>query len=184
MIDDDLDMLNDTHSPLPRRSQDSTTNSFGEQLLEFCNMFDCAILNGLCDPGFDDSYTYIARSGSSVVDYYLMSCDLYYSVCIDSLVVQNLTESDHLPVVLTSSIKHDCTGGNTNETGNNRKKGVEKMLWDKEKEEDFKKEMKSRDTQMKLETATADIENDIDKALSTFIDCIQSASRCMVKNII
>ena len=31
----------------PRKSQDDTINTFGQQLLEFCNMYDCIILNGL-----------------------------------------------------------------------------------------------------------------------------------------
>ena len=52
-----------------RNSQDDVVNQFGEQLLEFCNMFDCFIVNGLSKMKFDDGFTYFADNGSSVLDY-------------------------------------------------------------------------------------------------------------------
>ena len=181
-IDDDLDdMLSVSFSQFPRNSQDTTINNFGEQLLEFCSMFDCTILNGICEDGFDGSCTYIASSGASVVDYYIMSYDLYSLSHIESLLVGNQTESDHLPVVLTSVIKDTCEDIHLKQKEKNTKRCVEKIIWDSAKEQDFIKEMKSGESRRKLETATGDIENDINRALSLFIDCIQSASKCMTK---
>ena len=41
------ELMVQTDSLFPRKSQDDTINTFGQQLLEFCNMYDCIILNGL-----------------------------------------------------------------------------------------------------------------------------------------
>ena len=58
-----------------RNSRDSTKNVFGYQLIDFCNMFNYSIVNGLCDRGFDDGFTYISGAASSVIDYIIMSTD-------------------------------------------------------------------------------------------------------------
>ena len=42
----------------PRVSRDVDVNAFGEQLLEIGYMYECIILNGLIERGFDDSFTY------------------------------------------------------------------------------------------------------------------------------
>ena len=67
-------------------------------------MYECLILNGLSERGFDDSCTFVSNSGSSVVDYFLLSCDMLSSVCITSLEVENMIESDHLPVVVAINV--------------------------------------------------------------------------------
>ena len=68
-------------------------------------MYDCVILNGLCEGEHDNSFTYIASCGASVLNYYIMSCDLYHSTYSGSLVAEGYTESDHLLVVLTFTRK-------------------------------------------------------------------------------
>ena len=94
------DVLAKVCNCFPRKSQDNHTNVFGQQLIELCNMCECLYLNGLSERGFDDGCTFVSNSGSSVVDYFLLSCDMLSSVCITSLEVENMIESDHLPVVL------------------------------------------------------------------------------------
>ena len=64
-------------------------------------MSECLILNGLSEYGFDDSCTFVSKSGSSVVDYFLVSCDMFSSVCSTSLEVESMIKSDHFPVVMT-----------------------------------------------------------------------------------
>ena len=76
----------------PRKFQDLIVNTFGLQLIDFCDMYDCVILNGLCEGEHDNSFTYIASCGASVLNYYIMSCDLYHSTYSGSLVaILNLT---------------------------------------------------------------------------------------------
>ena len=45
--------------PFPRRSNDTHLNTFGNQPIDLCDMYECMILNGLTECGFYDSCTYI-----------------------------------------------------------------------------------------------------------------------------
>ena len=69
--DDYEDVLSKVVNSFPRKSQDNHTNAFGQQLIELCSMCECLILNGLSEYGFDDSYTFVSKSGTSVLDYSL-----------------------------------------------------------------------------------------------------------------
>ena len=53
-----------------RNSDDGEISLFGRQLLEVGKMYDCVILNGLCQSEFDSSYTFISSSGCSTIDYF------------------------------------------------------------------------------------------------------------------
>ena len=85
---EDLDDMccdkNSNTEPFPRRSNYIPTNTFVSQLLDLCDMYQCIILNGLIECGFDEGYTYISKTGSSVIDYFIMSCELFHSVCVVS----------------------------------------------------------------------------------------------------
>ena len=48
IAEDFQDIMLQADSIFPRKSQDLTVNTFGQQLLDFCNMYDCVILNGFC----------------------------------------------------------------------------------------------------------------------------------------
>ena len=102
--DDCEDVLAKVCDCFPRKSQDNHTNVFGQHLIELCNMCECLILNGLSERGFDDSCTFVSNSGSTVVDYFLLSCDMLSSVSITSLEAENMIESDHLPVVVAINV--------------------------------------------------------------------------------
>ena len=105
-------------------------------------MYECLILNGLSERGFDDSCTFVSNSGSSVVDYFLLSCDMLYSVCITSLEVENMIESDHLPVVVAINVSQNAAvaADQSNAIQENRQAGLtEKIIWQEDKEPIFKK---------------------------------------------
>ena len=72
IAEDFQDIMLQANSIFPRKSQDLIVNTFGQQLLDFCNVYDCVILNGLCEGEHDNSFTYIASCGASVLDYYVM----------------------------------------------------------------------------------------------------------------
>ena len=61
--DDYEDVLSKVINSFPRKSQDNHTNAFGQQLIELCSMCECLILNGLSEYGFDDSCTFVSKSG-------------------------------------------------------------------------------------------------------------------------
>jgi len=163
-----------------RNSKDLETNVFGEQLLELCNMYDLVVLNGLKDYLFDGEFTYICRSGSSVVDYFLASCDLLCSNVFCQFKVDNQVESDHLPVSVSMRLAKDIATDRTEQYVTY----ADKIVWDKEKENQFIDTLYNNDgIKLELENATRILENDVDRALSMFVDCLKDASSCMVKSV-
>ena len=106
--DDCEDVLAKVCDCFPRKSQDNHMKVFGQQLIELCNMCECIILNGLSERGFDDSCTFVSNSASSGVDYFFLSCNMLSSVCITSLELDNMIESDHLPVVLAINVSQNA----------------------------------------------------------------------------
>ena len=109
-------------------------------------MCECLILNGLSERGFDDSCTFVSNSGSSVVDYFLLSCDMLSSLCITSLEAENMIESDHLPVVLAINVSQNAAVAvdQSNTIQENRQAGLnEKIIWQEDKEPIFKKQLSS-----------------------------------------
>ena len=98
----------------------------------------CLILNDLSERGFGDSCTFVSNSGSSVADYFLLSCDMLSSVCITALEIKNMIESDHLPVVLAINVSQNAAVAvdQSNTIQENRQAGVtEKILWPQEDKE-------------------------------------------------
>ena len=84
-----------------------------------------------------DSCTFVSKSVSSVVDYFLLSCDVLSSVCITSLEVENMIESDHLPVVLAINVSQNAAVAidESNTIQENRQTGLtEKIIWQEDKE--------------------------------------------------
>ena len=181
IAEDFQDIMLQANSIFPRKSQDLIVNTFGQQLLDFCNMYDCVILNGLCEGEHDNSFTYIASCGASVLDYYIMSCDLYHSAYSGSLVVEGYTESDHLPVVLTFIRKESVREDRQCQEETADVKYTEKIVWSSEKEQEFVDNMRSNEIQNKLKIALDHLENHVEDALCKFVECLTSAGSCMVK---
>ena len=175
----------DNDSVMSRTSQDKEVNVFGQQLLELCNVTECAILNGLTDYGCDSSCTYIGSLGVSVVDLFIMSCDLLICLNVQHLEVLNMVYSDHLPVELAVKISEQQNSEDfTQATEDKDGKEFcmkEKIIWDKEKEGVFKEAWNDSSIRTKLEEAISFTDRDINKALELFIDCLKMASGCMVK---
>ena len=73
-------------------------NNFGKSLFNLSFMFDCVIPNGCCNGGRSGGYTYVSPHGSSVIDYFLMSEDLFSDKC--NLRVGDRVDAWHMPVEL------------------------------------------------------------------------------------
>ena len=85
---------------LPRKSRDKEVTVFGRRLIEFCKIYSIYIANGRI--GNDKNignFTCIGLQGCSVIDYLMMSADLFNkTVNFDT---ENRRESTHFPPVLT-----------------------------------------------------------------------------------
>ena len=125
---------------------------------------------------------FFSNSGSSVVDYSLLSCNMLSSVCITSLEVENMIESDHLPVVVAINVSQNAAIAvdQSNAIQENRQTGLtEKIIWQEDKEPIFKKQLNSNKVQKTLEAAKAKLQHDVDGALGDFVECLISASQCI-----
>ena len=73
-------------------------NSFGESLLNLCFLLDCLILDGCCNGDRKGEYTYVSPQGSSAIDYFIVSEDLFSTSC--NLRVGDRVASWHMLVEL------------------------------------------------------------------------------------
>ena len=178
--------VNTPHDSVPinveRDSQDKVLNNFGKLLLNSCNMFSLRILNGACNGDHNGCYTFISDAGSSVDDYFLLSNDLFniFYSSID-LCIKERFDSDHMPLVF------NIFKGNSNSYNNpctqEEEQVVEKIVWNDDLLHTFADSMKTDESRRMLEYAISLIDNDINKALETFNDCIRKNAQCMQRTI-
>ena len=110
----------------------------GDIFINLCTAFDMCILNGMCYGDLEGHYTYNCETGSSVVDYFLVSCDLF-SLLKDNFhlhILENI-ESDHLPVKL-SVIRQSIVDEQNLNTIPDNKQSVVKICWNSANEQNFK----------------------------------------------
>ena len=162
-----------------RSAKDLSFNSFGTHLLSLCTVLNCSILNGIKEFNLDDSETYVSQTGSSTIDYFILSNDLCKSDFICALTVEDsCVESDHLPVALTVRLP---TGGPSRNI--EKVYWTEKVVWDEQKVPEFIEVLQSPLIQDRLKRAKTIVSSDINKALEELIGCLQTASKCMIKKI-
>ena len=97
---------------------------------------------------------------------------------VDSLDVGSLIESNHMPVNLTMKISG---AANVNmKVLRNNPKVINKIVWDKTKEQSFQCCIGSDNIQGLLRKATDRIILDAGKALDSFVGCLKAVRECMV----
>ena len=164
-----------------RKSQDGMFNSFGKSLINMCTSLNLCILNGICQGDPLGCYTYISPFGCSVIDYFLMSCDLFavvFNGCVLNVIER--IESSHMPVTLTVKFPNVNTYRVINDVD---KQFVEKFVWDPTKSDDYKDTLNSDSTQLLLEEAIHLIDTNIDLALDKFIEVIKMSAVAMKKRV-
>lgn len=170
---------------IERHSEDKESNTFGGDLIDFCNMFDCCILNGsILDNQriFDSNFTFISHQGNSVVDYYIVSTDLLHTQLFQSLRVLTRVESAHMPVSLSVKVVDNTPCFETSEP-DQESGSVQRVMWDKEREVEYLAQLRTRALQEDIARATQLTDHDIDSALSVFTESVLTASKCMMKTI-
>ena len=110
---DEIFNMYEEDNNIQRFSQDSTINTFGKSLLFMCTALDLCIVNGTCEGDRLGAYTFISDAGASVVDYFVLSCDLYASV-FNNCQINVIEKSDckHMPVRLTVNFPNENTNIN------------------------------------------------------------------------
>ena len=84
-----IDVQDEQFIPADRKNMDTVINSYGRKFLKFCKSTNSVILNGRSAGDFNGMCTYHGPSGSSTVDYQIVSPTLvpfikYFNVCSPS----------------------------------------------------------------------------------------------------
>ena len=163
-----------------RNSFDLETNFYARNLKEFCTLFDLTPLNGNCIGDENGEYTFVGEQGQSVVDYALMSVNLYNNTTFCFHVNTSRVESDHCPIQFTMPIKYKKRLKKNSES-----KYITKCSWDPDKKDIFINNMSSPQTNLLLQKAEEKISNDhdIEDAVQKFNKALLDSAKCMQKRI-
>lgn len=167
----------ETHYSFPRKSDDSTSNTFGNSLCELCGSFDLVIINGTEIDMSKGNFTYISNTGNSVVDYFILSQDLLSANLEYNLDIKDSIQTSHQPVVLTIQgiIKQRQQCHDTQET-------VTEIRWDNDLIEEFKQNLTREAATHTLEEARLQLENNNpEAALDHYQSLLLQAASCMAK---
>ena len=135
------------------------------------------VLNGLLPGDEDGNFTYISHSGSSIIDYFIMSRCLVHLGLQLSIVPK--IDSKHMPVKM--SLKLPSTVSGTDAKPKTYK--VQKYIWNTEKSQQYFDTCSSDDVSSLFKDAVGLIDVDIEAALSKFTDGIRKAGHCMQRTV-
>ena len=161
-----------------RCSKDSTINTFGKSLLDFCFLFNLYIVNGFCSSDKDGEFTFVAFQGCSVIDYFLVSRKLYLNC---HLCVLNEVFSWHLPVQMvleTANITHACEQDECEDNLTDTR-----VVWSEECGKLYKEQLEKPVVLNALNDATRLLSSNLDASVSIFENALFGAAACMVRSV-
>ena len=110
-----------------RISKDKKINKEGKELIRKLEENGLSILNG--ERGQEDGEcTYVGEVGASVIDYLITNIEARN--IIDEMIIEDRTESDHLPIILKLRIKNM-------QEKKRKKKSI--IVWTEETKENYEK---------------------------------------------
>ncbi|XP_053372762.1 uncharacterized protein LOC128546354 [Mercenaria mercenaria] len=165
-----VDILDDSHLTL-RRSRDTSVNSFGLNLLEYCKANAIRIVNGRIHDDINGEYTYISHNGCSVIDYLICSDDVFQLIA--NFKIENRTESCHMPIRFEYEIKG--LQGNRDVLDENRNVKI-KYIFDERRTQQFKHEISSNFSQIFITEFCTRIE-DNNTSISTLVGILTDKLR-------
>lgn len=157
-----------------RCSKDSVTNEFGRSLIDMCYMLDLCILNGFCNGDREGNFTFVSHQGSSVVDYFLVSDDLYNQF---DMQISDCLFSWHLPVEMrwTRGVKRVEEPPVIHQE--------EKVFWSEECADQYKTELESKEFTCCLKQALDVLHVDVNDSIDVFVKALYGAAACMVRKV-
>ena len=164
-----------------RCSEDCYVNDFGKLLLNMCTTVGLCILNGVCKGDQHGRCTYFCDSGSSAIDLFVFSNDLF-SLVYDSceLCVVDRIESKHFPV--TTRISFPCANPVACDDGVDDYV-IEKYVWNEETSHVYHDNLLDENLQTNMNIAFNLIDTNVDAALNMFNNCIKESASCMKKRV-
>ena len=186
MENDDVDYIfNDENSlydidyfKANRNSKDTICNQFGMTLIELCKTLGIHMLNGRIFNDKTDNFTSTANDGSSLVDYFIVSSNLFSY--ITHFEIGNRHESDHFPLICNMSF-NTLTLENNNESNGNHSNNAydfKRYKWDDDKKESFVNNLRTILSNVKS-SIIDDIDVDVNSAINKIVNMFQNAARRM-----
>ena len=154
-----------------RVSEDKITNIFGKTFIDMCYCLDLYIINGTSISNKSGLYTYIHPQGNSVVDYFLISDDLFSS--IDNFIIHEETESLHMPISISFDFMSLTDNFNTVNC-----KDLYKIKWDCDKSVQYQTDFKHSFNDQ-LHCLIESLYIDINKAVGDFSNILTSCAHYM-----
>ena len=167
---------------IPRNNQDvSRFNSFGKSLTELCCTHDIHIVNGRCYDDIDGNFTCIANDGQSVVDYHIVSSQLFD--VIGYFNVELRTESDHFPLLARMSFTDDIGSKHSINITQNGKETLpnttyeycKKTFWKESYKEVFKERFCNQ-LDLNRESILNEINTSINEGVNTIIQLYKTSA--------
>jgi hypothetical protein len=164
----------------PRYSRDKICNNYGVKLLNLCKTTHMRILNGRLfnDKGIGD-YTYITRTGKSVVDYVIASEDLLISHFFTNFEIANRGESDHLPI--TFDIQYNKVINETDDEILIQYQSENLYIWNEERINEYKQNWNSVEVQSIIDEC-ANVNDDPNLILNMIYDMFKTTSSTFLKS--
>lgn len=126
---------------LPRTSKDHTVNRFGASLIELCIENELHTLNGRHVNDQNGEYTFVRDGGCSVIDYMIVSSDMYNWV--PEFYVHSLDFSCHFPLVCKVDLVNSGEDQNIIEQRHFKLNKIIGYRWNAETKEQFIRNLNS-----------------------------------------
>ena len=160
---------------LPRKTRDlSYTNTYGEQLTQFCRNNGLYMLNGRTNGDLEGNITCIANKGKSIVDYIIVSNEL--SSLIQSFSIIPRPESDHFPICATLKVKNTLTLAENEIVSCHP---INKIMWKADKSQEYYNNIDKHLCDSYVIFQDNIKSENIDSSIDILNSCISKASKCM-----
>ena len=181
-IDKLYDHMAEDNDNIKRCSEDMIMNTFGKNLLDMCTALNLYIMNGVCNGDLQGRFTYISEFGSSVNDYFLLSCDLYDLLITKcSIFVSEMIQSKHMPIEFRIAVDNNFVCDLSNIDTENEI--IEKYTWKNDYSEQFQEHLSSTIFKDQLRNATIKLTENINTSIDLFNKALKCCANSMIKKI-
>ncbi|XP_043475764.1 uncharacterized protein LOC122507221 [Leptopilina heterotoma] len=123
-----------------RKSKDKVLNAEGKKLLEICEEQGLRILNGRIEGDTEGNWTCICGEGGSVLDYIIVM-ENSDECPVKKLEVEPRIESDHFPICFNLELEGKLVTVDQKDRVRKQRRNI--LKWEKEKEEEYRREMEN-----------------------------------------
>ena len=177
----DIDLTSSYNQPARLSLDKRPVDSYGRQLLQFCNDRNLSILNG-CAPGDTQGYfTYERGICRSVIDYGLMSQSIWPCVRNFQVGAHNSILLDHSVILLELKAQHGRPYAHTSVSAQSP---LLRFDWNPESMAHLKAQLSDPHTQLKIQIMEAKLKlehTDLDALVSDFSDLLLEETKKVVK---